>query len=62
MGIEDDFEYTIKEISEELNISKEKCRQVLLMAIKKFKNSNHKEKWKDIKETIEEIDNAYSSQ
>lgn len=61
MGIEDDFEYTIKEISEELNISKEKCRQVLLMAIKKFKNSNHLDKWKDIKDTVEAIDNADNS-
>lgn len=61
MSAEDDFEYTIKEISEELNISKEKCRQVLLMAIKKFKNSNHLDKWKDIKDTVEAIDNADNS-
>ena len=41
MSLQDDFEHTIKEISEELDISEEKCRQILLMAIKKLKNSKH---------------------
>ena len=35
-----EFEYTVKEISEKLNIPKETCRQVLLVALKKLKHSN----------------------
>lgn len=53
MGIENDFEYTILEISKELNISKEKCRQVLLVAIKKLKNPKFKDQFKEIKEILE---------
>ena len=58
MSLQDDFEHTIKEISEELDISQEKCRQILLMAIKKLKNSKHLNEWVDIKDTAKEIYNA----
>lgn len=56
MGIKDDFEYTIKEISEELDISKEKCRQTLLMAVKKLSNSKYRKKIEDIIDTVNEIE------
>ena len=52
MGIEEDFEYTILEISKELNISKEKCRQVLLMAMKKLKNSKYENQLSEVKEIL----------
>lgn len=55
MSIESDFEYTIKEISEELNISKEKCRQVLLVAIKKLKNPRYDEILREIANSVEEL-------
>ncbi len=58
MSLQDDFEHTIKEISKELGISQEKCRQVLLMAIKKLKKSRHLNEWTDIKDTAKEIHNA----
>jgi len=49
MNAKDQFEYTIKEISQELNISEEKCRQVLLMALKKLK---HPKISKELRECI----------
>lgn len=52
MGIEEDFEYTILEISQELNISKEKCRQVLLMAIKKLKNPKYENQFTNVKDIL----------
>jgi len=55
MSIGNDFEYTIKEISEELNISKEKCRQVLLVAIKKLKNPRYDEILRKIANSVEEL-------
>ena len=55
MNVENDFEYTIKEISEELNISKEKCRQVLLVAIKKLKNPHYDEVLREIANSVEEL-------
>ena len=55
MDAKDEFEFTLKEISNELGISKEKCRQVLLMAIKKLKTPKYKEKLKNIKDSIKEM-------
>jgi DNA-directed RNA polymerase sigma subunit (sigma70/sigma32) len=52
LGIEEDFEYTILEISQELNISKEKCRQVLLMAIKKLKNPKYENQFTNVKDIL----------
>ena len=52
MGIEEDFEYTILEISQELGISKEKCRQVLLMAMKKLKNPKYEDQLSEVKEIL----------
>ena len=52
MGIEEDFEFTILEISKELNISKEKCRQVLLMAMKKLKNPKYENQLSEVKEIL----------
>lgn len=48
MSVKDEFEYTIEEISKELNISKEKCRQILLMAMKKMKKIITKENINDL--------------
>lgn len=53
MGIEEDFEYTILEISQELNISKEKCRQVLLMAMKKLKNPKYENQFTEVKDILD---------
>ncbi len=55
MSIKNDFEYTIQEISTELNISKEKCRQILLVAIKKLKNPNYDSLLKEISQSFEEL-------
>ena len=52
MGIEEDFEFTILEISKELGISKEKCRQVLLMAMKKLKNPKYENQLSEVKEIL----------
>lgn len=51
----DDYEYTILEISEELGIPKETCRQVLLVAIRKLKTKKMKLKLKDIEDTVYEL-------
>jgi len=53
--IENNFEYTINEISKSLNISKEKCRQILLVSLKKLKNPKFKNKFNDINEIIKEL-------
>lgn len=56
MGIKNDFEHTILEISEELDISKEKCRQILLMALKKLKNSKYEKNFDEIKDIVRELE------
>lgn len=53
MAINETFEYTIQEISQELNLPKETCRQVLLMALKKLKNPKNKEQLIEAKEILE---------
>jgi DNA-directed RNA polymerase sigma subunit (sigma70/sigma32) len=57
MNAKDQFEYTIKEISQELNISEEKCRQVLLMALKKLKNPRYSTLLNEVANTLEELQN-----
>ena len=57
MNTKDQFEYTIKEISQELNISEEKCRQVLLMALKKLKNPRYSTLLNEVTNTLEELQN-----
>jgi DNA-directed RNA polymerase sigma subunit (sigma70/sigma32) len=57
MGIQDDFEHTIVEISEELDISREKCRQILLMALKKLKSSKYEKNFDEIKDIFRELEN-----
>jgi DNA-directed RNA polymerase sigma subunit (sigma70/sigma32) len=57
MNAKDQFEYTIKEISQELNISEEKCRQVLLMALKKLKNPQYNTLLNEVANTLEELQN-----
>jgi DNA-directed RNA polymerase sigma subunit (sigma70/sigma32) len=57
MNAKDQFEYTIKEISQELNISEEKCRQVLLMALKKLKNPQYSTLLNEVANTLEELQN-----
>jgi DNA-directed RNA polymerase sigma subunit (sigma70/sigma32) len=57
MNTKDQFEYTIKEISQELNISEEKCRQVLLMALKKLKNLQYSTLLNEVANTLEELQN-----
>jgi DNA-directed RNA polymerase sigma subunit (sigma70/sigma32) len=57
MNTKDQFEYTIKEISQELNISEEKCRQVLLMALKKLKNPRYSTLLNEVANTLEELQN-----
>ena len=54
--MENDFEHTIKEISDSLGVSKEKCRQVLLVALKKLKNPKFKNQFDNISEIIKELD------
>jgi DNA-directed RNA polymerase sigma subunit (sigma70/sigma32) len=53
MGIKNEFEYTIMDISKELGISKEKCRQVLLMAMKKLKNPKYENQFNEIEDILE---------
>ena len=60
MEKETDFEYTIKEISQELNISREKCRQVLLVAIKKLKNPRYSALLNEVSESLDELRNKGS--
>jgi DNA-directed RNA polymerase sigma subunit (sigma70/sigma32) len=55
MGIPEDFEYTITEISQVQNISKEKCRQILLMAIKKLKNPRYDQLLKEVADSLDEL-------
>ena len=57
MNTKNQFEYTIKEISQELNISEEKCRQVLLMALKKLKNPRYSTLLNEVANTLEELQN-----
>ena len=57
MNTKDQFEYTIKEISQELNISEEKCRQVLLMALKRLKNPRYSTLLNEVANTLEELQN-----
>jgi len=52
------FEYTIKEVAESLNMSKERCRQVLLVALKKLKHEKYKANFNDISEIINEIEKS----
>ena len=40
MDEKEEFEYTLKEIAQKLNLSTEKVRQILLMALKKLKTYN----------------------
>ena len=56
--MQNDFEHTIEEISNSLNLSKEKCRQILLVALKKLKNPKFKNKFNDINDIIKELNNA----
>ena len=56
--MQNDFEHTIEEISISLNLSKEKCRQILLVALKKLKNPKFKNKFNDINDIIKELNNA----
>jgi DNA-directed RNA polymerase sigma subunit (sigma70/sigma32) len=56
--MKDEFEYTIEEISRTLNISKERCRQILLVALKKLKNPKFKNKFDNINDIISELNNA----
>lgn len=49
----DDYEYTIKEISIELGVSKEKARQMLLVALKKLEKTIHEGKFSEILEYME---------
>lgn len=46
--IKKDIEFTLEEIAQTLNIPKETCRQVLLKALKKLKNSKNKPKLEEI--------------
>jgi DNA-directed RNA polymerase sigma subunit (sigma70/sigma32) len=43
-----DVEFTLEEISQALNIPKETCRQVLLMALRKLSSSKNREKLEEI--------------
>jgi DNA-directed RNA polymerase sigma subunit (sigma70/sigma32) len=43
-----DVEFTLEEISQALNIPKETCRQVLLMALRKLSSSKNREKLQEI--------------
>ncbi|MDP3301481.1 MAG: sigma factor-like helix-turn-helix DNA-binding protein [Sulfuricurvum sp.] len=47
-----DVEFTLEEISEVLNIPKETCRQVLLMALRKLSSSKNREKLEEIAELL----------
>lgn len=49
----DDYEYTIKEISIELGVSKEKARQMLLVALKKLEKTIYEGKFSEILEYME---------
>jgi DNA-directed RNA polymerase sigma subunit (sigma70/sigma32) len=52
MHIHDEFEFTIEEISKELKISKEKCRQILMMAMRKMKKIITKDSIDDLLKEI----------
>jgi len=56
--MKDEFEYTIEEISKTLNISKERCRQILLVTLKKLKNPKFKNKFDNINDIISELNSA----
>lgn len=47
-----DVEFTLEEISQALNIPKETCRQVLLMALRKLSSSKNREKLEEISELL----------
>lgn len=51
-----DVEFTLEEISQVLNIPKETCRQVLLMALRKLSSSKNKEKLAEIAELLAMIE------
>lgn len=52
----DNFEFTLEEISCELHIPKETCRQVLLMALRKLASRKNKQKLEEIAELITMIE------
>ena len=47
-----DVEFTLEEISQALNIPKETCRQVLLMALRKLSSSKNRVKLEEIAELL----------
>ncbi len=49
-----EYEYTLSEIANKLNISRERARQTLLVALKKLK-TRHKEKLLELLETLKEL-------
>jgi DNA-directed RNA polymerase sigma subunit (sigma70/sigma32) len=51
-----DVEFTLEEISQVLNIPKETCRQVLLMALRKLSSSKNREKLEEIAELLTMIE------
>jgi DNA-directed RNA polymerase sigma subunit (sigma70/sigma32) len=48
----DDIEFTLEEISLALQIPKETCRQVLLMALRKLSSPKNQKKLEEIAELI----------
>ena len=52
---ENEEEKTFKQIANELNISKEKCRQIEKVVLKKLKHPKLEEKWQEIIELKREI-------
>lgn len=51
-----EFEFTLEEISLALQIPKETCRQILLMALRKLASAKNKHKLEDIAELIAMIE------
>lgn len=52
----DDFEFSLEEISQTLQIPKETCRQVLLMALRKLSSPKNQKKLSEIAELIAMIE------
>ncbi|MDD3595883.1 hypothetical protein [Sulfuricurvum sp.] len=52
----DDFEFSLEEISMTLQIPKETCRQVLLMALRKLSSPKNQKKLSEIADLISMVE------
>ncbi len=50
--------YTLQEIADLLGVTRERARQIELMAIKKLRHPNLRKKWEEIIESLDTLNNG----